>query len=119
MLNVEDIIPYWNDVYDLLDEFDHMVVQRPDANPFTKKQVQAIWKLMVENMSEAGFPLGRLLYNRGRLLKVWIDKTSRPFGRKAYEQYKSVLDNAALESIFGKTSISAFERHTHKQKHWF
>jgi len=116
MLNVEDLIPYWNDIYDLL--FDHafMVVQRLDASPFTQKQAHAIWKLMVENMSEDGFPLENELYNNRKFLAIWIDRRSKPFGRKAYSQYKSVLGKKSLESIFGKASMSAFERQLRREK---
>jgi len=72
MLNVEDLIPYWNNIYDLL--FDHafVVVQRLDASPFTQKQAHAIWKLMVENMSEVGFPLENELYNNRKFLAIWM-----------------------------------------------
>ena len=113
LLNVEDLIPYWNNIYDHLFGYGRMIVQRLDASPFTRKEVDTIWTLMVENMSEDGFPLGRRLYNRKRLLEIWMKMECKPFGREAYLQYKRVLGKKALESIFGIASMSAFERHLH------
>jgi hypothetical protein len=110
MMVVKDIVDYWNDIYDMFDVSDSMIVQTPKGTPFTKKQVDSIWRLVVENVSDDGYLLGRRLYGR-RLMEIWTDESAKPFDRKAYLQYKRVLGKREALSIFGPASVAQFEKH--------
>jgi hypothetical protein len=110
MLVVKDIVDYWNDVYDMFDISDSMIIQTTRGTPFTNRQVDAIWRLVIENMSEDGYLLRRRLYNR-KLMEIWKDETAKPFDRKAYLQYKRILGKQAVLSIFGRASVAQFEKH--------
>jgi hypothetical protein len=106
---------YWNNIYDLFDESDLMIIQAPNGRPLTQRQIKKALSLVVENMSDDGYPLIWQVHDGSLFLAE--DLTATPFGIDAYEQYKSLLSKEALESTFDESAIARFEKQIRKRKY--
>ena len=105
---------YWNDIYDLFNVGDVLIIQSVNGRALTEKQIENAVALMVENMSDDGYPLIWRVHN-GSLFMTMNHKAA-PFGLVAYEQYKSVLSPEVLRTIFGEGTINRMEKRIRKRK---
>lgn len=105
---------YWNNIYDLLYVSEFMVLRSADRVPFSMNEARRIMKLLIENMSEDGWPLIWRLH-RGMLF-VAVDRQAAPFGQLAYKQYRAFLSRKLLEEIFGKSTVYRMETKLKEKK---
>lgn len=111
---------YWYNIYDLFYVSDVLIIQSVNGQLLTEKQIENAVALMIENMSDDGYPLIWRIHD-GSLFMATNHKAA-PFGIVAYEQYKSVLLPEVLRRIFGEDTIKRMEKRirkrktTHKQK---
>jgi len=105
---------YWNSIYDLFSVSDVLIIQSVNGRSVTERRIKNAIALMVENMSEDGYPLIWRVHD-GSLFMA-IDHKAAPFGLIAYEQYKSLLSPEVLNTIFGKDIINRMEKRIKKRK---
>jgi hypothetical protein len=105
---------YWNNIYDLLYISDFMVLRPADRRALKPKEVRKIMRLLIEDMSEDGWPLIWRLYRD--VLFVAVDERAAPFGQLAYKQYRAFLPLKQLEEIFEKSTIHRMETKLRKKE---
>ncbi len=93
-----DLFSIETDIHDYLRDGYEMLIKNTGQDEISNENIEYVLSVEAKNMLEVGFPIEYRLVDK--IMVLWLDKESLPFGRKAREFYDRYLDEETFNTRF-------------------